>query len=296
MPALLPKSRRLTALTYRLLHPELPAPSAILRPLITAKFLHSHKHLSGFNHFELESSEAGKSVEWYNVQLYCGWGDASDPHSYDALVNAGWDPRRLVLGVVTNPGNGAGYVPLDKLKEVVKTLTSKYGSKFGGVMGWEYFNAYREKDLNASRSTQGPEPWMWVFELGHSLGKTTGSYEDAEFRALNGAEQSYQLPGSSTSNEPLSAPANNAPVPEPRDTTDANEQAKQGISDTPQQQQLDLPSRTPQQAPGNSSTLTLYETHIQRLVEMGFERAEAIVALEAVGGDVDAAGDLLFGE
>lgn len=187
MPALLPRSPRLTSLTYRLLHPELPASeSPIVRALCQAKFLKSHKHLSGFSHFELEASDAGKLVEWYNVQFYCGWGDASNTRFYEALVTAGWNPRKLVLGVVTNPGNGAGHVQLEKLQDVVKTLSTKYGNQFGGVMGWEYFNAMREKDAARAEFIQRPIelPWMWAFDLAHAMGKLEiTNYEEAERKA-----------------------------------------------------------------------------------------------------------------
>lgn len=187
MPALLPRSPRLTSLTYRLLHPELPASeSSIVRALCQARFLKSHKHLSGFNHFELEVSDAGKLVDWYNVQFYCGWGDASNTRFYEALVTAGWNPRRLVLGVVTNPGNGAGHVKLEKLQDVVKTLSTKYGNQFGGVMGWEYFNAVREKDASRAELMRQPIdlPWMWAFDLAHAMGKLDiTNYEEAERKA-----------------------------------------------------------------------------------------------------------------
>jgi hypothetical protein len=48
------------------------------------------------------------------------------------------------MGVVTNPGNGAGHIPVSKLSDVCARLREKYksvGNGFGGVMGWEYFNS-----------------------------------------------------------------------------------------------------------------------------------------------------------
>lgn len=82
-------------------------------------------------------------MEWYNTQFYCGWGDARSTGWYDAVVAAGWDPRRVVLGVVTNAANGAGHVGLRLLREVCGALRARYAARggFGGVMGWEYFNA-----------------------------------------------------------------------------------------------------------------------------------------------------------
>jgi hypothetical protein len=101
-------------------------------------------HLSGFSYPELECSVYGQEVAWYNTQFYCGWGDAGTTAWYDAIVSAGWAPSRIVLGVVTNPGNGAGHVPVADLANVCARLRRKYehvGTGFGGVMGWEYFNS-----------------------------------------------------------------------------------------------------------------------------------------------------------
>jgi hypothetical protein len=98
-------------------------------------------HLSGFSYPELECSVYGREVAWYNTQFYCGWGDAGSTMWYDAIIAAGWAPEKIVLGVVTNPGNGAGHVSVKKLGEVCRTLRGKYGNGFGGVMGWEYFNS-----------------------------------------------------------------------------------------------------------------------------------------------------------
>jgi len=101
-------------------------------------------HLSGFSYPELECSVYGREIAWYNTQFYCGWGDASETRWYDAIISAGWKPEKMVLGVVTNPGNGAGHVGIGKLAGVCARLREKYqhvGKGFGGVMGWEYFNS-----------------------------------------------------------------------------------------------------------------------------------------------------------
>jgi hypothetical protein len=100
-------------------------------------------HLSGFSYPELECSVYGREIAWYNTQFYCGWGDASTTQWYDAIIAAGWNPSKVVLGVVTNPANGAGHVPISKLRDTCVRLREKYqhvGNGFGGVMGWEYFN------------------------------------------------------------------------------------------------------------------------------------------------------------
>jgi hypothetical protein len=42
---------------------------------------------------------------------------------------------------LTNPSLGTGYVPLDRVVATVKALVAKYGTQFGDVAGWEYFDS-----------------------------------------------------------------------------------------------------------------------------------------------------------
>lgn len=135
-------------------------------------------HLSGFSYPQLECSPAGREVAWYNVQFYCGWGDAASTDWYDAIIGAGWAPRKIVLGVVTNPANGAGHVGVATLAATCGVLRAKYegvGGGFGGVMGWEYFNSGAgEVDahaaLVASLAVDTPtRAAAWVKALGRVL-------------------------------------------------------------------------------------------------------------------------------
>lgn len=133
-------------------------------------------HLSGFSYPELECSVYGKEIAWYNTQFYCGWGDAGTTQWYDAIVSAGWSPSKVVLGVVTNPGNGAGHIPIGKLRDNCARLRSKYrnvGGGFGGVMGWEYFNSGdHEEDLVHVSSLELNNDTVqagWVAALGRIL-------------------------------------------------------------------------------------------------------------------------------
>lgn len=131
-----------------------------LAPVATALLGPAFPHLSGFSHFELEAAHA-PLVDWYNTQLYNNWGDASSTAWYDAIVAAGWRPERVVLGVVTNPGNGAGHVTLEALAEVCRVLRARYPG-FGGVMGWEYFNSGMERG-------EARGPWEWAGVLGRCV-------------------------------------------------------------------------------------------------------------------------------
>jgi hypothetical protein len=162
--AMLPRHPRFLGISRRILNATtLPAPGPIMAALCKAKGVHSIKNLSGFNHFDLATSDVGEWISWYNVQLYCGWGWPDRPGAYEAMVEAGWKPEQLVMGVVTNPGNGDGHVESDALAEVVRGLREKYGDRFGGIMGWEYFNA------GMHRPVEGP--WEWVRKLGEALGR-----------------------------------------------------------------------------------------------------------------------------
>ncbi|KAM5344990.1 hypothetical protein ACJ41O_010852 [Fusarium nematophilum] len=116
------------------------------------------KNLSGFDYEALEVMR-GRDIAWYNTQFYCGWGDCSNPLMYDLMIRKGWPPEKIVVGLVTNPENGSGYVPMNPLGMVLTTLRGRYGS-FGGVMGWEYFNG-----LPGGKD----RPWEWAREMTRML-------------------------------------------------------------------------------------------------------------------------------
>ncbi|KAF2453829.1 glycoside hydrolase superfamily, partial [Lineolata rhizophorae] len=100
-----------------------PAFVVTLAPCASALLHPRAPHLSGFSYFEL-AAEAARLVRpapssgaaaaaappliaWFNVQLYNGWGDARQMGAYlGAVARAGWDPRRVVLGVLTAARNG----------------------------------------------------------------------------------------------------------------------------------------------------------------------------------------------
>jgi Glycosyl hydrolases family 18 len=116
-------------------------------------------NLSGFSYQELEKRR-GDSISWYNAQFYCGWGDMSDTKAYEAIIKqGGWDPNKVVAGVVTNSRNGRGYVDMSVLQGVLAKLVKKYPT-FGGVMGWEYFN---------SLPGDADEPWHWAALISQAL-------------------------------------------------------------------------------------------------------------------------------
>jgi cyclin-dependent kinase len=166
-PALLPRHPTLIGLTRRLLNMEAyPAPDPLTAAVCQAKHLNNKRNLSGFSHMALESGPEGAMISWYNLQVYCGWGDPTK-NAYDRIIEAGWRPERVVLGVVTNKHNGAGWYSVRQLARVLRGYTEKYSgtdgrAMFGGVMGWEYFNAGMDVEDVAG-------PWAWVREVGKAM-------------------------------------------------------------------------------------------------------------------------------
>lgn len=121
-----------------------------LSPVATA-LQRGRPHLSGFDYEALEVMR-GPRIAWYNVQFYNNWGALVDFVAYDAILRQGWPSDKVVVGVLTNPANGQGAIPLDNLRLTLAALVQYY-PRFGGVMGWEYFN---------SLPGGCERPWEWA--------------------------------------------------------------------------------------------------------------------------------------
>lgn len=120
--------------------------------------------LSGFSYFDLDAqtttADGTKLVSFFNGQFYSGFGSPRDTSTYDRIISAGWDPARVVMGVLDSPTDGSGYVNTATVKSTISNLKAKYPS-FGGVDGWEYFDA-GSGDGNA-------QPFQWVQAIGASV-------------------------------------------------------------------------------------------------------------------------------
>ena len=161
-----------------------------LAPVATA-LLPAQPHLSGFDYGQLER-ERGHGIAWYNTQFYSGWGDASTTFWYDAIMAAGWKPEKVLMGLITNPALGSGYVAWPQLESVLRTLRARYAG-FGGAMGWEYFNALPGGE---------ERPWEWVANIAKTI------------------RTRIPLPGTANPAPPLQAPVRPfgtplPPVPQP---------------------------------------------------------------------------------
>ena len=120
-----------------------------MSPVATA--LQGRPHLSGFDYEALEVMR-GPSIAWYHVQFYNNWGQLQDLVGYNAILSRGWLPQKVVVGVLTNPGNGHGWIPLEELKRTLAALI-QFHPNFGGIMGWEFFN---------SLPGDCERPWEWA--------------------------------------------------------------------------------------------------------------------------------------
>lgn len=116
-----------------------------------ARALQGGPHLSGFDYEVLEMMR-GSSIECYHTQFYNNWGNLQGFWDYAAILQRGWRPEKVVVGVLTHPSNGHGWIATEELKRILMALKAMYPG-FGGVMGWEYFNS----------NPGGPErPWEWA--------------------------------------------------------------------------------------------------------------------------------------
>jgi hypothetical protein len=97
------------------------------------------RNLSGFDYFALSASPEGDLVDWYNVQMYCGWGNPLDLESIDLIAKRGWDMNKIVMATLTAPAHGSGFANPLSLGLVLQRHIEKFPN-FGGVTGWEYFN------------------------------------------------------------------------------------------------------------------------------------------------------------
>ncbi|THU87071.1 endo-beta-N-acetylglucosaminidase [Dendrothele bispora CBS 962.96] len=126
----------------------------------TASALTEGGNLSGFDYISLEQDLAS-SIDWYNAQFYSGFGTFFPEDQYVKIIefDQGIDPSRVTAVVLTNPDNGSGYIDAHAVEESIGNLMEKYGTGWGGVGGWEYFNSLPEED----------SPWMWAAQMSEAM-------------------------------------------------------------------------------------------------------------------------------
>lgn len=170
-----------------------PAFTISLAP-VAAALLDPRANLSGFDYEALEVMR-GRDIAFYNAQFYCGWGSAEDSVMYQYILAKGWPAEKVVVGLVTNPANGAGFVEWAKLAPVLMGLAGGV-TGFGGVMGWEYFNS-----LPGGRE----RPWEWAGMMGGILGVTRAVANSAA-GAASGVDERMADGDSKDESAPVPAP------------------------------------------------------------------------------------------
>ncbi|KIY67098.1 glycoside hydrolase family 18 protein [Cylindrobasidium torrendii FP15055 ss-10] len=129
-----------------------------LAPVATA--LTEGGNLSGFNYIDLEA-KLGHLISFYNAQFYSGFGSFFPEDQYVKIVEyeQGIDPGRITATVLTNSANGYGYISTDSVVASIKNLMTKYGTQWGGVGGWEYFNSLPDSS----------QPWQWAVTMKEAM-------------------------------------------------------------------------------------------------------------------------------
>lgn len=144
-----------------------------MAPLSSALAHKDGQNLSGFSYFLLDSfatvpGSDSKLVHWYNGQFYGGF--ARGPPMYQSVLEQGWEPERVVMGVLdcADDGQPNGFVHVEQLGETVRSLRRETRDSFGGISGWEYWDAGGSEFARI-------ENWMWVKKMGEAL------FEDLEY-------------------------------------------------------------------------------------------------------------------
>jgi chitinase len=85
---------------------------------------------------------AGDNISWFNCQFYNNprySSSASSKVSFYETFAGITGASELLMGVPLNTASSSGYLPLDQFtSQVIAPLLQKFGSAFGGVMGWEF--------------------------------------------------------------------------------------------------------------------------------------------------------------
>jgi hypothetical protein len=116
-----------------------PAFVITLSPVCSA--LWGGANLSGFNYISLYHSSVGPDIAWFNAQFYSGFGSLSSTADYDHTLSGGvFTPDKVVAGVIANPHDGFGFIPIATLVKTVHALVAEHAN-FGGLADWEYFDA-----------------------------------------------------------------------------------------------------------------------------------------------------------
>ena len=126
----------------------------------------------GFSYKKLDSmatdpsKAGGKIIDFFNAQFYDGgtpgMGSAQEQiEAYGRIVDAGWDASRVCMALGTYNFDRESWRPIAAYQDQIRTLVGKFPG-FGGVTGWDYWNAGLNDDAVKER-------WEWVRDIGMAL-------------------------------------------------------------------------------------------------------------------------------
>jgi hypothetical protein len=117
-------------------------------------------NLSGFSYPQLERA-IGSQISWYNAQFYNGFAFLDTSDDYENILFGNPIPLQkiVVLALTSQANGGSGYVEPHALATVLRSIVARHPD-FGGIAGWEYFNA-----------TPGgaSAPWQWTQIVGAAV-------------------------------------------------------------------------------------------------------------------------------
>ncbi|CAK3898187.1 glycoside hydrolase family 18 [Lecanosticta acicola] len=155
--------------------------------------------LGGFSYKTLDSKAtasskpAGKLINWFNAQFYNGWGDASSTSGYTSIIKNGYAANRVAMGILDSPNDGgSGFYPIATYQKTIKSLRSTYGTSFGDVVGWEYWDAgIKDNDTY---------PYQWT----QTIGTASFNKRDVEDEEEDAELVERQIPSLTPAGDPTS--------------------------------------------------------------------------------------------
>ena len=100
--------------------------------------------MGGFIYKDLFTSKEGQLIDHFNVQSYNDY----SIEIFDSIVKNGYPPEKIVYGMISSQD-------INNNINVIESIYKKYGSKFGGVFNWEYFDSPPSAPKN-------PEDWAKI--------------------------------------------------------------------------------------------------------------------------------------
>lgn len=82
---------------------------------------------------------------------------------YEDIIEAGWSPDRVVMGVLDSPDDGPpnGFLEMGDLRRRIRGYKERW-ENFGGVAGWEYYDAGTGDGVI-------DKPWDWLVDVAKEL-------------------------------------------------------------------------------------------------------------------------------